>query len=388
MPVTDSPPTPAHDVAVVGLGPAGRALASRCAARGLSVLAVDPRPDAVWSPTYGVWEDELGGLPSSVVRWRVSDPQIRVHGVHPLRRPYVVLDNVALQAALPLDGVEVRRARLDDAEVAALRSEARVVVDARGARPGGPAPDDPAPAQTAYGIVVPAEASAPALQGAEALLMDWRTDWSPDPRPTATPTFLYAIPLGLGEVLLEETCLAAAPGVPVEELKQRLRRRLLARGVDPGVVDHPLGREVVRIPMRGRDRPPPAGTLAVGTAGRGGHLVTGYSVAHSLARGESLARTLAEGGRPQRADPTGPADLFREAGLRALLRLDTAGTLALFEAFGQLPPQRQRDFMSRDSGAGGLARAMWGMFSGMPWAARAELVRATLGWPRPGSVRG
>ena len=39
------------DVAVVGLGPAGRALASRCAARGLSVLAVDPRPEAVWAPT-------------------------------------------------------------------------------------------------------------------------------------------------------------------------------------------------------------------------------------------------------------------------------------------------------------------------------------------------
>jgi lycopene beta-cyclase len=382
--VTAHPATPRHDVAVVGLGPAGRALASRCVAFGLSVLAVDPRPDAVWTPTYGVWEDELGDLPASVVRWRVADPQVRVHGHHRLRRPYVVLDNVALQAALPLDGVEVRRARLDDDEVVGLRNEARVVVDARGARPDGLVPGDPAPAQTAYGIVVPAEAAAPALQGAEALLMDWRTDWSPDPRPTATPTFLYAIPLGLGEVLLEETCLAAAPGLPVDELRVRLRRRLLARGVDPAAIDAPLAREVVRIPMRGRGRPAPAGVLAVGTAGRGGHLVTGYSVAHSLARAPELARALAEGGRPQQVDPTGPADLFREAGLRALLHLDTAGTLALFEAFGRLPVERQRDVMSRDSEARGLARAMWGMFSGMPWSARAELVRATAALPRPG----
>ncbi len=55
------------DVAVVGLGPAGRSLASACAARGLRVVAVDPRPDAVWTPTYGVWEDELAGLPAMSV---------------------------------------------------------------------------------------------------------------------------------------------------------------------------------------------------------------------------------------------------------------------------------------------------------------------------------
>src|SRR5690606_1561468 len=101
-----------HDVAVVGLGPAGRALASRCRVRGLSVLVVDPRPDAVWTPTYGIWADELGDLPASVVGARTADPWIRVHGDHPLGREYVVLDNAALQAALPLDGAEVRRARL------------------------------------------------------------------------------------------------------------------------------------------------------------------------------------------------------------------------------------------------------------------------------------
>lgn len=370
------------DVAVVGLGPAGRSVASRCAARGLSVVAVDPRPDAVWTPTYGIWADELADLPEAVVRARVPRPEVRAHGVHPLPRDYLVLDNAAVQAALPLDGVEVRAGRLGDAEVSDLRSRARVVVDARGARPDGLVRDDPAPAQTAYGIVVPADAAAPALQGAGALLMDWRTDWSADPRTHRTPTFLYAIPLGTGEVLLEETCLAAAPGLPIPELKSRLRRRLLARGVRPGHIDHPLEREVVRIPMRGRGRRPADGTLAIGTAGRGGNLVTGYSVAHSLARADriadAVARAIAERHPPRTADPFTAADVLREAGLRALLRLDTPGTLALFDAFGRLPATAQRDFMSRDSDAAGLARAMWGMFVRMPTPAKAQLVSATL----------
>lgn len=369
------------DVAVVGLGPAGRTFASRCAALGLEVLAVDPRPDAVWSPTYGVWEDELVGLTTDVARARWTAPEVRAGSEHRLARTYLVLDNARVQQALPLDGVEVRADRLGDAGVAALRSSARVVVDARGARPDGRIPDDPEPAQTAFGIVVPAAAAAPALQGAEALLMDWRTDWAPDAiaPPGATPSFLYAIGLGDGTVLLEETCLAAAPGMAIDELRGRLRRRLLTRGVDPSVVESPLDREVVRIPMRGRGRPPVPGTLALGVAGRGGHLVTGYSVAHALGRGRSLAEEVARGQVPDDVDPTRPVDALREAGLRALLRLDVDGTLALFDGFGRLPTHQQRAFMSRDAGPAAVAGAMWSMFADMPWAGRRELARATLG---------
>ncbi|WP_402468446.1 lycopene cyclase family protein [Isoptericola aurantiacus] len=367
------------DVAVVGLGPAGRALASRCAAGGLSVLAVDPRPGAAWTPTYGIWADELGDLPASVVRARAENPELRAIGVHPLERTYLVLDNAALQDALSLDGVEVRTGRLDDAQVSALRGEAAVVVDARGARPAGLRPDDPAPLQTAYGVVVPTAAAEPALGGAGSLLMDWRTDWTQQDRPSATPTFLYAIPVGGDRMLLEETCLAAAPGLPVPELRTRLRRRLLARGVDPAAVDHPLSREVVRIPLRGRGSPPPPGVLAVGTAGRGGHRVTGYSVAHSLRQADELARALVRGQVPDDPDPMDAAEHVREVGLRALLRLSAQGMLQLFESFGRLPATRQRDFLARDAGAAELAAAMWGMFAPMPVTAKADLVRASLG---------
>ena len=370
------------DVAVVGLGPAGRALASACRARDLSVLVVDPRPQAIWTPTYGIWADELGALPTSVVRARVTDPQLRARGVHQLNRTYVVLDNAAVQAALPLEGASVRRVRLDDAGVTALRAEARVVVDARGARPAGHRPDDPSPAQTAFGLVLHRDAAAAALQGAESLFMDWRTDWAGPSGPSGTPTFLYAIPLGDDRVLLEETCLAAAPGLPIDELKSRLYRRLRGRGVPEDALAAPIDREVVRIPMRGRGAPPPAGALAFGTAGRGGNLVTGYSVAHSFARAGAVAKdistALAAGRQPDEIDPPRPADVLREAGLRALLRLDVDGTVELFDAFGRLPAARQRDFLSGDADAPGLAAAMWGMFARLPWSARTELARATL----------
>ena len=125
--------------------------------------------------------------------------------------------------------------------------------------------------------------------------------------------------------------------------------------------------------------------------------MTGYSVAHSLRSADQLAREIAEGGQlgstdghgprttqgraTRTADPHDLAERVREIGLRALLRLDTGGTLELFEAFGRLPRERQADFMSRDSGAQGLVAAMWGMFATMPPRAKAELVRATIGLP-------
>lgn len=367
------------DVAVVGLGPAGRALASACVARGLEVLAIDPAPRTVWRPTYGLWGDELAGLPQAAVRSSSHHPAIRATGTHDLDRPYLILDNAAVQAALPLDGATIETTRLDDAGVAGLSGRARVVVDARGARPDGDVRGDRSPAQTAYGIVVDAQAGRPALMGAEALLMDFTPDWALRPdSPDGPASFLYAIPLDGGRLLLEETCLAAAPALGIDELKTRLHRRLGRRGVQPGVWENPLEREVVRIPMRGRNRPAPGGAVAVGTAGRGGHIVSGYSVAHSLDRAAGLAEAIAAGGTPQ-ADPRGPSDVVRRFALRSLLRLDASTTIDLFEGFGQLEPHRQRAFLRRSSSAPALLGAMWAMFRSMPTASRLRLIRATFG---------
>lgn len=369
------------DVAIAGLGPAGRALASACANRGLLVLAIDARtPGARWAPTYGIWADQLGDLPADAVRARADRPALRAHGDHRIERPYVVLNNEALQEALPLDGVETRRARLTDRDLISLRREARVVVDARGARPAGIRPDDPAPAQTAFGLIVDEATAAPALAGADGVLMDWRPHWASDPtNPTGIPSFLYVFPLGNGEVLLEETCLAAAPGMSIDELATRLARRLAKLGVDAATAT-PLGREIVRIPMRGRGVKPAQDILAVGTAGRGGHLVTGYSLAHALRTAPRLADALAGGETPRQVDPATPADVLREAGLRAVLNLDARGTIALFEAFGRLQPHHQASYLDRDAPATKVAAAMWGMFTRLGARDKLRLFRATVGW--------
>lgn len=45
------------------------------------------------------------------------------------------------------------------------------------------------------------------------------------------PSFLYAMPLGDGEVFLEETCLVARPTLSFAALKRRLQRRCAAMGI-------------------------------------------------------------------------------------------------------------------------------------------------------------
>ena len=52
--------TPDVDVAIIGDGPAGTALARACTLRGIdAVLLGDDDP---WSNTYGLWLDDLDGL--------------------------------------------------------------------------------------------------------------------------------------------------------------------------------------------------------------------------------------------------------------------------------------------------------------------------------------
>src|SRR3954453_16148886 len=150
-----------------------------------------------------------------------------------------------------------------------------MVGDATGPRPGRDG--RPAAEQTAYGLVVDEGVAAPLVAPGEALFMDWRQEHG---RPGAAwPTFLYAVPLGGGRVLLEEPSLARRPGLPLSELRERLRARLAHRGVHPPA---DAGEERVRFPVEG-----PIGTTlapgpAFGAAGALVHPATGFSVATAL----------------------------------------------------------------------------------------------------------
>lgn len=366
------------DVAVVGLGPAGRALASRCAAAGLTVLALDPEPDAPWRQTLSVWADQVPpwlrpeACGEDVLAHTVPEPALFAPGRTVLHREYAVLDNEALRRALPLGpGVIVERTRVDDAGLTALTTRAHRVVDCRGA--GGAL--NRGPLQTAYGIVVDAADAAPALGGDGALFMDWRTDYDDD---EAGPSFLYAIPLSADRVLLEETCLAGQPAPGPAVLASRLRSRLAGRGVPRAAIDAPLSVERVRIPLL----PRPGASLdprveAFGTAGGHGHAATGYSVAAMLAAVPAAVHAIASG-RPVPAPRSPLSTTLHRLGLRALLRADERTLTALFSAFGRLDGRRQRWFLDGASPSYQVAAAMWGMWLSMPVRHEAGMVAAVL----------
>ncbi len=375
------------DVAVVGLGPAGRALASRCASAGLTVLAVDPAPESPWRQTLSIWSDQV----PSWLRPEVCGTDVLAHRVHGpalyspdravLWREYAVMDTEALRVALSLGaGVTVERAALEDAGVMGLTERAHRVVDCRGAGGRG----NRGPLQTAYGIVVDPAAAAPALGGESALFMDWRDDHDDD---EAGPGFLYAIPLGADRVLLEETCLAGDPAPHPDVLSARLRSRLLRRGVPRAAIDEPLAVERVRIPLMprpalrtvpGSREPADPRVEAFGTAGGYGHAATGYSVAAML---ESVpAAVVALGtGRPLPAPRSPLSTGLHSVGLRALLRADPGTLRELFGAFGRIDARHQQWFLDAASPWYQVAAAMWNMWARMPVQQKAGMVAAVLG---------
>ena len=269
------------DVAVVGLGPTGRGLASRCAKAGLRVVVVDPRPDRMWVPTYSAWVDELPDwLPDSVIASRVEAPTVWTTVEHRIERPYAVLSKTELWKALPLDDVDVeaQRATKLTARTVELADgttlHAATVIDARGLPPVGKRP-----AASAVGIFVDAEKAAPFVGEGEALMLDWR------PENGATndepPSFLYSVPIGDGTVIFEETTLGVPGGLTQAELRRRCTNRLAAHGITlAGDEPH----EGCHYPLH---QPPPnrrRGDEPIGFGSRGGmmHPCTGYSVADSL----------------------------------------------------------------------------------------------------------
>ncbi|MFI5775700.1 lycopene cyclase family protein [Nocardia sp. NPDC051570] len=350
------------DLLVCGLGPAGRALAHRALAQGLSVTVVDPHPDRRWTATYAGWADELPAwLDPRAIAATVERPIAWGTRRFEIDRRYIVFDTAALRDSLTLAGARVRTdravalgrgsqwARLSSGEVLT----ARQVIDARGLT------RSPARAeQTAFGIVVPDDL------WTEPLFMDWRADNGAPP--TDPPSFLYAIPLGHNRFLLEETCLAGRPALPTSVLRERLHHRLRSRGI-PLRGTEPT--EYVRFPLQG-GRPAPG---RFGATGGMLHPATGYSITTALAAADHFATN------PVPLPHSRPVHLLRTAGLRALLALPPTTLPDFFDAFFTLPPHHQRAYLSGTADLPATAAAMTALFASLPWSSRRILAAATLG---------
>ena len=140
------------DLIVVGLGPAGAALAYRAATHyGWRVLGIDPTTS--WDKTLGVWVSDiptwLAHLP--VIR---STPAAHALSRHNLGQGYAVIDTAAWRAALVTFPTLCTDATIIDAHNVTAQGttyRARWVVDAR-----GPLPDPSLPVQQALGTFVDA----------------------------------------------------------------------------------------------------------------------------------------------------------------------------------------------------------------------------------------
>ena len=341
------------DVVVVGGGPAGWALASACARVGLAVTLVEPGHG--WRATYGMWLDETAVLPPGS-RW-VSTPAWG--GMRRLPREYAVLDNESVLAACAHPGIEVvkDRASAMTATSATLTGGEVVhgmVFDATGSRRGGVE-------QTAYGVVVPAR-----FGPDEAVFMDWR----PVPGFTGPATFLYAVPLPDGRVLLEETCLAREPALGFGELRDRLQARV-------GTVIGPVERVRFRV-----DVPPtPArarGAIPFGAAAGLVHPASGFSVADTFRLAPAVADTIGRGERavrrviwPRRARLV---YRLRLRGLATLRSLTAAEYEEFFDLFFSLPARHQRAYLSGRADPAGTAAAMAAVFRAAPAHLRRKMV--------------
>jgi lycopene beta-cyclase len=338
---------PEVDLCVVGLGPTGRALAHRAMLAGLRVTAVDPRPDRLWPPTYSCWVDELPDwLPPSAIATRIAAPTVWTSTEHRIERPYCVLSKTGLRDALPLDDATViaaRATRLDAHEVELADGtilRAATVFDTRGLPALGQRR-----AASAHGIFVDAETAAPMVAEGEGLLLDWRPENGASP--DEPPSFLYAVPLGDGTVIFEETSLGLRGGMPQHELRKRTLNRLAAHGI---TLTGTEPNEAAHYPL---DQPPPKkGTAqAIPFGSRGGmmHPCTGYSVADSLALVDTAIAALQQGRDPIAELWPWQARLtywMRMRGLFGLGRLSTEQSISMFDAFFTAAPRGQRALLS------------------------------------------
>jgi len=403
------------DAVVAGAGPAGLALAAELTVRGVSVLLVDPRPDAAWKPTYCGWADELATAPgfdparSPLVRHRAV--LVEVDGAcRTVERPYVQLDSGRATAALRRragSGPGVYRERagrvgpIVDAPgptggggrlLVRVRDDlipARVVVDATGA--GGTVGTDRKPASDAtvwqWAVGTVARFAQPPVEPGGAVVMDWRQVRGDPDDPAVPGSFGYVLDRGDGTHLVEETVLA---GPRVRGVMGVLRRRLGARIAAAGwQADQAVGEELVAIPLDVGPRRSRGGVLPIGVAAGVVHPASGYSVTAALrtapAVADAVAGALGDGRNPAEVAAAGSAALWpRRAvaahaaltrGMRTTLDQGPTETSAFFAAFFALPTPVWSGYLAQPAGPGGVATAMARLWLSLPPPDAARLVR-------------
>ena len=253
------------DVLVLGAGPAGMAIASALGKEKLEVEVLSPNgPDEPWPNTYGIWGkevDQLGLQDLLEHRWKNT---VSFFGHGSLEEHHY--ENKATEHSLDyglFDKKKLHSYWLNECNKSLIKwhegfaekinfqkqkstvttsdgktYSARLVVDATGYDPvflklkscG------PLAVQTCYGIV--GSFSKPPLKKGQFVLMDYRNDHLNEEQKKEPPTFLYAMDMGNGKYFLEETSLGLVNPLTMEDLKERLEKRLSYRNISITSMQH------------------------------------------------------------------------------------------------------------------------------------------------------
>ncbi|GAB4843916.1 Lycopene beta cyclase, chloroplastic [Ancistrocladus abbreviatus] len=369
------------DLAVVGGGPAGLAVAQQVSSAGLSVCSIDPTPKLIWPNNYGVWVDEFEAmdlLDCLDTTWSGAVVYIDDRLKKDLDRPYGRVNRRQLKSKMMQKCISNGVKFHPDKVMKVIHEESKsllicndgvtiqasVVLDATGFSRCLVQYDQPYNPgyQVAYGIL--AEVEEHPFELDKMLFMDWRDSHldgnkAVKERNSKIPTFLYAMPFSPNRIFLEETSLVARPGVSMDDIQERMVARLRHLGITVKSIEEderciiPMGGPLPVIPQR-----------VIGIGGTAGmvHPSTGYMVARTLAAAPIVANSIVRylGSRRRVSANDLSAEVWKDLwpierrrqreffcfGMDILLKLDLQGTRRFFDAFFDLEPRYWHGFLS------------------------------------------
>lgn len=381
LPLYDPSKNIVVDLAIVGGGPAGLAVAQQVSEAGLSVCSIDPSPKLIWPNNYGVWVDEFEAmdlLDCLDTTWSGAVVYIDDQTQKELGRPYGRVNRKQLKSKMMqkciLNGVKFHQAKVIKVIHEETKSmlicndgitiQAAVVLDATGFSRCLVQYDQPYNPgyQVAYGIL--AEVEEHPFDVDKMVFMDWRDSHLDDnieqkEKNNKLPTFLYAMPFSSNRIFLEETSLVARPGVPMDNIKERMVARLKHLGIRVTSIEED---EHCVIPMGGPLPVLPQRVIGIGGTAGMVHPSTGYMVARTLAAAPIVANAIVEflGSDRGLAGNELSAEVWKRLwpiqrrrqreffcfGMDILLKLDLQGTRRFFDAFFDLEPHYWHGFLS------------------------------------------
>jgi len=402
------------DVLVLGAGPAGMAIASALGKEKLDVEVLSPNgPDEPWPNTYGIWGkevDQLGLQDLLEYRWKNTvsffghgaleeqDDENKAtehsldYGLFDKKKLHNYWFNECNKSFIKWHQGFANKIHFEKYKSTVTTKDgktysARLVVDATGYDPvflklkscG------PLAVQTCYGIV--GNFSKPPLKKGQFVLMDYRNDHLNEEQRKEPPTFLYAMDMGDGKYFLEETSLGLVNPLTMENLKERLEKRLSYRNISITSMQHEeLG---LFLPM---NMPIPdfkQQILGYGGAASMVHPASGYLIGNVLRRAPLVAKAVSEAIKNKNLSTYHIArkgwetlwskELIRKKslyqfGLEKLMRFDEKLLREFFGSFFQLPKNQWYGFLTDTLSLKEIVYAMCVMFIKAPWSVKKGLM--------------